>query len=187
MIGQLVNYIGETALRHKAVRTFKYQSRVLINQQNNNSYMQFVIEDNMYLQQIITRNIFTATMNVDIIGFPKDDTEILSMQNDAMQVAVEVMAFIENDDMFMGQLSIHDYDILFISHFTDDDSAGVRLSLEIVLPNPVNLCEYEDNFEELSEVEEQSLDLSGAENSVSRTESKSLTLNPLKLKTRTRK
>ena len=80
MLEQIVNYIGSVGLKHKAVKTFKYQKRSLINQQNNNGYVELIIEDNAYLQQVITQNIFTATFNVDILGFPKDDTEILGIQ-----------------------------------------------------------------------------------------------------------
>lgn len=76
MLEQIVNYIGSVGLKHKAVKTFKYQKRSLINQQNNNGYVELIIEDNAYLQQVITQNIFTATFNVDILGFPKDDTDI---------------------------------------------------------------------------------------------------------------
>ena len=39
MLEQIVNYIGSVGLKHKAVKTFKYQKRSLINQQNNNGYV----------------------------------------------------------------------------------------------------------------------------------------------------
>lgn len=184
MLNQIVNYIGGVALKHKAVNTFKYQRRSLINQQNNNGYMEFVIEDNAYLQQIITQNIFTATFNIDILGFPKDDTEILNVQSMAMQIAVEIMAYIEQNNAFLGQLSIHDFDILLVSHFTDDDAAGVRLSLELVLPNPINLCTYMDNFdEEVDIVEKPTLDLTQADKALPSDTKKELHLTPIKLKT----
>lgn len=185
MLEQIVNYIGSVGLRHKAVKTFKYQKRSLINQQNNNGYIELIIEDNAYLQQVITQNIFTATFNVDILGFPKDDTEILSIQSLCMQIAVEIMAYIEQDTTFLGQLSIHDYDILLVSHFTDDASAGVRLSLELVIPNPINLCSFMDNFDENVEiVEKPTLDLTQADKAVPTGNKKELNLKPIKLKTK---
>lgn len=183
MLNQIINYIGEIGLKHKAVKTFKYQKRSLINQQNNDAYLEFIIEDNSFLQQIITQNIFTMTTNIDILGFPKDDTQILDIQSLCLQVAVEVIAYIEQDTTFMGQLSIHDYDMLLVSHFTDDESAGVRLSLELVLPNPINLCTYMDNFEEdIEVVEAPSLDLTKADNAVPSESKKELNLKPIKLK-----
>ena len=185
MLEQIINYIGSVALKHKAVNTFKYQKRSLINQQNNNAYIEVVIEDNSYLQQIITHNIFTMTTNINILGFPKDDTEILEVQSVAMQIAVEIMAYIEQDQTFLGQLSIHDYDILLVSHFTDDDAAGVRLSLELVLPNPINLCTYMDNFDEETDIiEKPTLDLTQADKAVLSDNKKTLSLKPIKLKTK---
>lgn len=185
MLEQIINYIGSVALKHKAVNTFKYQTRSLINQQNNNAYMEVVIEDNSYLQQIITHNIFTMTTNINILGFPKNDKEILDVQSVAMQIAVEIMAYIEQDPTFLGQLSIHDYDILLVSHFTDDDAAGVRLSLELVLPNPINLCTYMDNFDEETDIiEKPTLDLTQADKAVLSDNKKTLSLKPIKLKTK---
>lgn len=185
MLEQIVNYIGSVGLKHKAVKTFKYQKRSLINQQNNNGYVELIIEDNAYLQQVITQNIFTATFNVDILGFPKDDTEILGIQSLCMQIAVEIMAYIEKDGTFLGKLSIHDYDILLVSHFTDDSSAGVRLSLELIIPNPINLCSFMDNFDENVEiVEKPTLNLTQADKAVLADKKKELNLKPIKLKTK---
>ena len=185
MLEQIVNYIGSIGLKHKAVKTFKYQKRSLINQQNNNGYVELIIEDNAYLQQVITQNIFTATFNVDILGFPKDDTEILGIQSLCMQIAVEIMAYIEKDGTFLGKLSIHDYDILLVSHFTDDSSCGVRLSLELIIPNPINLCSFMDNFDENVEiVEKPTLDLTQADKAVATDKKKELNLRPIKLKTK---
>lgn len=188
MLNQIINYIGDISLRHKAVKSYKYQRREMINQQNNNAYIQVVAEDNAFFQNIITQNLFTVTLNIDVLAFPKDDTEILSLQNDCFTVANEIVAYIEQDDTFMGQLSIHDYDYLLLSHFTDDSSCGVRMSLELVIPNPINLCEYMDNFnEEIPTVEEKTLDLTSAEKSASTEDKKTLTLKPLKMKTKIKK
>ena len=180
MYKDIVDYIGNIALKHIAVKSFKYQKRIMVNQQNNNSYMQFIIEDDTYLQYIKTANVFTATFNIDIIGQPKDDTDILNVQNDALQVGAEVIQYITNDDTYRNLISVSDYDFLTISHFTDDNSAGYRLSLELVIPNPVNLCEYLNNFSEdnIPVEAENPLDII---NSKPDTKSNELVLQPIKL------
>ena len=102
-----------------------------------------------------------------------------------MQIAVEIMAYIERDGTFLGKLSIHDYDILLLSHYTDDASAGIRLSLELVIPNPLNLCSFLDNFDENVEiVEKPTLDLTQADKAVPTDKKKELNLRPIKLKTK---
>lgn len=180
MYKDIVDYIGNIALKHIAVKSFKYQKRIMVNQQNNNSYMQFIIEDDTYLQYIKTANVFTATFNIDIIGQPKDDTDILNVQNDALQVGAEVIQYITNDDTYRNLISVYDYDFLAISHFTDDNSAGYRLSLELIIPNPVNLCEYLNNFSEdnIPVEAEKPLDII---NSKPDTKSNELVLTPIKL------
>ena len=64
MYKQLVEYIQNVALKHKAVHTAKYQKRSYVNQQNNDNYIQVIVEENPYFQSIITQNIFTATFNI---------------------------------------------------------------------------------------------------------------------------
>ena len=146
MFEQIMDYIGTTALKHVAVKQYKYQKRIMINQQNNNAYMQVVIEDDPYGQYIKTNGVYTLTLNIDVLGFPKDDTEILKIQSDAFQVASELIAYIDKDMTFMDRISVYDYSMLSISHFTDDNAAGQRISLELVVPNPINLCTLDDNF-----------------------------------------
>lgn len=153
MFEQIINYIMTMALRHKAVKYAKYQSRVLINAQNNNAYMQFNVEDDPFFQKLTTQDIFTVTINVDILGFTSDEYSILDAQNDALQIGCEIIHKIDNDHTFIG-MSIHDYSFLGLSHFTDDNAAGQRMTLELVMPDPTNLCTLDDNFDDEPDIEE---------------------------------
>lgn len=148
MYKQIIDYISRTALKHIAVKTVKYQSRILINAQNSNADYQFVIEDDPYMQYIKTNGNNTLSINIDIIRHCNDDEEILKSQSEALQIAMEVIAYIINDDYFKGLVSVNDYDIMGISHFTDDDSAGQRITLSLIVPSPIDLCTLHDNFDE---------------------------------------
>lgn len=145
---QIIQYIGETAMKHIAVNTFKYQSRALINAQGNNRMMEVVIEDNSDAQYYKTANVFALNLNIDILGKPNKENSILYIQSLAFQIANEIIAYIGRDLTYMGYLSVLDKDFLFLSHYTDDDSAGVRLSLQLAIPDPVNLCTFDDNFDD---------------------------------------
>lgn len=181
MFEQIMNYIGTTALKHVAVKQYKYQKRIMINQQDNNAYMQVVIEDDPYGQYIKESGVYTLTINIDVLGFPKDDTEILKIQSDAFQVASELIAYIDKDTTFMDRISVYDYSMLSISHFTDDNAAGQRLSLELVVPNPINLCTLDDNFSEnISYVEKDELELKDPN---PESKANELVLKPIKLST----
>ena len=60
MYNELIEYIAKVFLMHKAVKSCKYQDRVLINAQNNNPYAQVVIESSgAYAQWIKTANVYT--------------------------------------------------------------------------------------------------------------------------------
>lgn len=147
MIKDIVKIIKETALRHKGVRTFKYTGDDLHNQQNNNEYYQVYLDDISHHQLNITTNIFKVELNLYVLGFPVNIPEdILEKQNDAYTIAADIIAYLDTNEAFRGILSVYDYSILTLSHYTDDNAAGVKLSLVLAMPSPVNLCELEDNF-----------------------------------------
>ena len=185
MYNQIIQYIMECAMKHVAVNSVKYQSRVLINQQNSNPNYQVVIEDDAYLQYMKTGNVNTMSLNIDILSHCGDDDNILDIQSTALQIGTELLKYIETDDYFLSLLKIDDYDFLMLSHFTDDDSAGVRITIQFVVPNPVDLCSFRDNFDEDKDFtveKEDNIDLKkeqDCENGGGN--EKRITLNPIKL------
>ena len=148
MIKDIVKIIENVCLRHKGVKTFKYQDKILINAQGGNRYFQTVLEDVNYHALNISSGIFTSEFNLYVLGFPTKDEQdsILEIQDTAYSIACDVMEFIDNMPEYQGILSVYDYSIISISHFTDDNAAGVRLTLKLKVPSPVNLCTYQDNF-----------------------------------------
>lgn len=182
MLEQIINYIMESAIKHIAVNTVKYQSRILINAQNSNPNYQVVIEDDAYFQFIKTGNVNTLSLNIDILSHVGDDSEILNIQSTAFQIGSELLKYIETDEYFYSLIKIYDYDFLALSHFTDDDSAGMRISLQLVVPNPVDLCSYRDNFDEdkdFSVDKDESINLTPETDCGN--DGNEITLNPIKL------
>ena len=152
MLKQLIEYFQKVALMHKIVQSSRYEARILTNAQNNRGYMQFNIDSNPYFDTLIsTPNIpFTLQVNVDILAFPKKDGSytILDAQSDAFQIGVEWLSYIAQDDYFLGKLAVRDYSMLGLSGYTDDNAAGFRFTVEFIIPNPIDLCHYLDNFSE---------------------------------------
>lgn len=147
MLKDIVNIIKDTALRHKGVHTFRYTGDDLHNQQHNHEYYQVWMDDVSYHQLNITTNIFRVEFNLYILGFPKDIPEdILEKQNDAYTIAADIIAYIDTNEAFNGFLSVYDYSIITLSHYSGDNASGVKLSLILAMPSPVNMCELEDNF-----------------------------------------
>ena len=146
MLKDVINIIKDISLRHKGVRTFKYQSDIYNNAQNNHKYYQVYVDDISLHQLNITTNIFKANFEIYILGFVDDKNNVLEVQNNAYTIASDIMAYIDTKDEFKGVLRVYDYSILTLSHYTDDNAAGVKLSLVLEMPSPVNLCTLDDNF-----------------------------------------
>ena len=146
MLKDVINIIKDISLRHKGVRTFRYQSEVLNNAQNNHKMYQVYVDDVSLHELNITTNIFKAKFEIYILGFVDDENTVLDVQNNAYTIACDIMAYIDTKDEFKGILSVYDYSILTLSHYTDDNAAGVKLSLVLQMPSPVNLCSLDDNF-----------------------------------------
>ena len=146
MLKDVIDIIKNISLRHKGVRTFRYQSEILNNAQNNHKGYQVYVDDISLHELNITTNIFKAKFEIYILGFVDDDTTILEVQNNAYTIAVDIMAKIDTDESNLGVLSVYDYSILTLSHYSDDNAAGVKLSLVLQMPSPLNLCSLDDNF-----------------------------------------
>ena len=148
MLTDIINIIKDVSLRHKGVRTFKYQADKLNNAQNNYGTYQVYVDDVSLHQLNITTNIFKAEFEVYVLSQPDGSSgnTILDVQNNAYTIACDIMAYIDTQDAFQGILRVYDYSILTLSHYSDDDSAGVKLSLVLQMPSPVDLCTLDDNF-----------------------------------------
>jgi hypothetical protein len=148
MIKDIIEILKDVSLRHKGVKTFRYQSEILNNAQNNYGMYQVYVDDVSMHQLNITTNIFKAEFEIYILGFPTDESgsTVIEIQNNAYTIACDIMAYIDLKSEFKGILSVYDYSILTLSHYSDDNASGVKLSLVLQMPNPVNLCELDENF-----------------------------------------
>ena len=148
MIKDFVELFKNIALRHKLVRTFRYQEKIFNNAQNNYKTYQ-VYMDTISLHQLnITTNIFTSEFELYILSQP-DGTSgktVEDVQSWAFTIAVDILGVLENWDEYKGILSLHDYSILLLDKYSDDNSSGCKLSVVLETPSPLNLCELDDHF-----------------------------------------
>lgn len=176
MLKDVIEVLKEASLRHKGVYTFRYQGDDLNNAQNNYKMYQVYVDDISHHELNITTNIFKAEFEIYILGFVNEDKTILDVQNDAYTIAVDIMAFIDSQEEYQGILSVYDYDILTLSHYTDDSSAGVKLSLVLQMPSPLNWCTLDDNFDDEPHKEEEDHKIDVPTDEVG-----DITINPIKL------
>lgn len=179
MLKDIVEVIKDVSLKHKGVYTFRYQGKRYNNAQNNYKTYQVYLEDASMHQINITTGIFKSEFQLWILA-QADGTSgntVLDVQNNAYTIACDIIAYIDSYGAFQGVLSVYDYSILVISHYSDDDSAGVKLSLVLQTPNPVNLCTLEDNFDDEPHEEEQDKEITISGSTVT----EDLTIKPIHL------
>jgi hypothetical protein len=176
MLKDIIEILKNASLRHKGVRTFRYQGNDFFNQQNNHAPYQVYVDDISVHKLNITTGIFRSEFQIYILGHTDDEKSVLDVQNEAYTIAVNIMAFIDTQEDFLGILSVYDYSILTISHFTDDSSAGVKLSLVLQMPSPLNWCTLEENFNDEPYEEEQDKEIDIDEKEVG-----DLDITPIKL------
>lgn len=148
MLEEVVNILKDLSLKHKLVKSFKYQNSIYTNAQNNNKYFQVVVDDTNIHQLLISYqpDIFTSTFDIYILGFVETDNTILNVQSTAYDIAIQLIKKLESLDDYKGIIDIHDYSILTLSHYTDDDSCGAKLTLELNIP--IGFCDIDDYFDE---------------------------------------
>lgn len=177
MLKDVIEILKNASLRHKGVYTFRYQGDDLNNAQNNYKMYQVYVDDISLHQLNITTNIFKVEFQIYILGFVNEDKTILDVQDDAYTIAVDLMAFIDSQDEFQGVLSVYDYSILTLSRYGDDSSAGVKLSLVLQMPSPLNWCTLDENFDDEPHEEEEDHKIDVDTNEVG-----DITINPIRLK-----
>ena len=150
MLKDIIEILKNVALRHKGVHTFKYQGKIYNNAQNNDRTFQVYCDDISMHELNITTNIFKSSFELYILAQPNGESgnTILDVQNDAYTIAVNILAYLDTQEEYKGIVCVYDYSILTLSHYTDDDSSGVKLSLVLEMPSPLSWCTLDDNFNE---------------------------------------
>ena len=84
------------------------------------------------------------------------------------------------EESYKGILSVYDYNLLNVSHYTDDDLFGTRMSIYLTMPSPVNECNINEFIDELNEYykeEDKDITINKPEINID-----NININPVKLK-----
>lgn len=146
MLNELISVIRDTCLRHKLIKTFKYQAAIYNNAQNSNKYLQAYVDDVHMSQLLISTspNIFTITFDLYILGFVDTEDTILNVQDKCYDTALQIIMKLGDLDEYQSIIEVHDYSLLTLSHYTDDNSAGVKATIELRVP--IGMCDLDDYF-----------------------------------------
>lgn len=158
MLKDIVNVLMDCFSRYKGVRTVRYQSNDLNNAQNDYASWQIYVDDMSHHQLNITDGTFTAEFQIMILSHVDDGETILDKQDYAYSLAATVVEALDRKHEYQDILRVHDYSIVTVSHISDDDSAGVNLTLVLQVPNPADLC-YDQWQEPVPEPEDEQLEI----------------------------
>lgn len=134
--------------RFKGVNYVRYTGDDLINQQNNHKTLQCWIDNISMSQYNLTTNINKMTFEVYILGFA-DDTSgntVLDVQDICYNVGVNFLTYIDNMPQFHNVMSLYDWSILTLDRFTEQSNAGVKVTVVLNVVSPINLCDFQDWF-----------------------------------------
>ena len=178
MIKNLINVIKEQAEHIKNVKFFSYEGSDLINSQNNNEPIQIWVEDDIFTEYIVTKNLIKLQMNIDILDTIGDNEDILDVHDRTTKIAIVLIKLIE--EKYKGILSVYDFNMLNLSHYSDDDLFGTRVSLYLTMPSPVNQCNINHFIDEMNEYykdDDKNITINKPEIDINK-----LDINPIKLK-----
>ena len=83
MIKELITHLMDIAAQHKAVNKVGYKRQININDQSNEKYFQFIIDNESLLEKQLVEGIMTLRLNVDVLGFISSDLTVLDVQDTA--------------------------------------------------------------------------------------------------------
>lgn len=152
---EIVNTIIDVLSRFKGVNFVRYTSSDLINQQNNNKTIQCWIDNISMSEYNLTTNINKIEFQIYILGFVDSEKTQLDIQDVCYNIAVNFLTYIDNMPQFKNLITLYDWSILTIDRFSDDANAGVKVSVVLNAVSPINLCDFENWFNEEPYPEEQ--------------------------------
>lgn len=149
MIKNLVDALRDTAEKIEGIEFFRYSGADKINAQNNNETIQVWVEDDIFIQYLVEKDICKATINIDILDKKYQGDKSLDIHDNTMKVAIVLMKLI--DFLYPGELSVYDYSLMTLSDYTDDELYGTRLTLYVLLPSPIDECNIDEYIDDLKE------------------------------------
>lgn len=152
MILTVVKAIKEQAEKIKGVKSFKYEGQDLINAQNNNSTIQFIVESDVYVEYLVTKDLTKITFNINILDKVHQGDDLSTVQNNALKIGVVLVKLLER--YYKNVISVYDYSFMTLDRYTDDVLAGVRLTLMLIVPSLVNECNIDEYIDEENKYDE---------------------------------
>ncbi len=130
---QIVNIFYELARQHKRINGFFY-GKTYEKGAANEAHPLIWLDDPVYGQKI--NQTLSYTCNVDILGIPENEKDVLNVQTAAFNVGLMIA---EKVDQFAG-FKTGGFTFMSLRDYYDNNAAGFRFTYTIVQANPVDRC-----------------------------------------------
>ena len=97
MIQNIVEAIKEQAEHIQGVKTFRYEGLDLMNAQNNNSTIQIWVEDDIYCEYLVTKDMLKVQVNIDILDKCYQGDSKLSVHSNTNKIGIVLMKLLEEN------------------------------------------------------------------------------------------
>lgn len=133
---QIVNLFYELARQHKQIKGFVY-GKGYEKGAANRAHPLLWVDDPLYGQSV--NQVLQYTVNVDILGIPENDKDVISVQTAAFNVGLTLAEKIKKTQPKTG-FSVSGFTFLSLRDYYDDNAAGFRFTYTIVQANPADRC-----------------------------------------------
>lgn len=133
---QIVNFFYELARQHKQIKGFIY-GKSYEKGAANEAHPLLWLDDPIYGQSV--NQTLQYTVNVDILGIPENDEDVLDVQTTAFNVGLAIAEKIKQTRAQTGY-SIDGFSFVSLRDYYDNNAAGFRFTYTMVQANPVNRC-----------------------------------------------
>lgn len=133
---QIVNFLYELAREHRRVNGFIY-GRTYEKGAANEAHPLVWLDDPIYGAS--AGNTIRYTVNVDILGLPANNDEVLSVQGFALDTGLSMIERIKQVRATSG-FSCDAFSFVTLRDYYDNNAAGQRFTLTISQANPVDRC-----------------------------------------------
>lgn len=139
---QIVNLFYGLAREHKKIKGFVYD-KPSDKGAGTDAYPLIWLDDPIYGQSVGNR-VLQYSINLDILGIPKIDKDVQSVQSEAFLAGLSIIEKIKNS---VTGFSVDRYSFLSLRDYYDDNAAGFRFTITLNQANPVNRCaeDFDEN------------------------------------------
>lgn len=135
---EIINLFYELARQHKQMKGFRY-GKTSDKGAGTDIYPLTWVDDPISGQSPKDA-VIRYTVNVDILGLPEDDNDVLNVQSAAFLAGLSYREQIKTTAQTLG-FSVESLSFISLRQYYDDNAAGFRFTYYIVAANPLNRCE----------------------------------------------